>query len=96
MTVQDARNPATPPPGFWVAQSRVRLRTLILLRWLAVLGQTVAVLFVRFGLNVEFPLEWAMAAIGVSVLLNLGLNLELPRGDGRIQRAGSNHRAEGC
>lgn len=73
MTVQDARSPVTPPPGFWVAQSRVRLRTLILLRWLAVLGQTAAVLFVRFGLNVEFPVDWALAAIGVSVLLNVGL-----------------------
>lgn len=73
MTVQDARSPVTRPPGFWVAQSRVRLRTLILLRWLAVLGQTAAVLFVRFGLNVEFPVDWALAAIGVSVLLNVGL-----------------------
>jgi two-component system, sensor histidine kinase RegB len=64
--------PATVPP-FWTATSRVRVRTLIVLRWLAVIGQTVAVLFVRFGLNVEFPLVWALAAIGVSVALNLAL-----------------------
>ncbi len=72
MAISDTRSPA-PVPGFWTAQSRVRLRTLILLRWLAVFGQTVAVLFVRFVLNVEFPLGWALLAIGVSVVLNLAL-----------------------
>jgi len=71
-TAHDVRAPA-PVPSFWIAQSRVRLRTLILLRWLAVIGQTAAVLVVRYGLDVEFPLEWAFAAIGVSVALNLGL-----------------------
>ncbi|HYD88434.1 MAG TPA: ActS/PrrB/RegB family redox-sensitive histidine kinase [Vitreimonas sp.] len=71
-TAQDVRAPA-PGPSFWIAQSRVRLRTLILLRWLAVIGQTAAVLFVRYGLDVEFPFEWALAAIGASVALNLGL-----------------------
>jgi two-component system sensor histidine kinase RegB len=72
MAISDARAPA-PVPGFWTAQSRVRLRTLILLRWLAVFGQTVAVLFVRYGLNVAFPIAWALLAIAVSVALNLVL-----------------------
>jgi two-component system sensor histidine kinase RegB len=49
------------------------VRTLILLRWLAILGQTIAVLFVRYGLKVEFPFDWALAAIAVSVALNLVL-----------------------
>ncbi len=70
---QTAPAPATTPPPFWTAQSRVRLRTLILLRWLAVFGQTVAVLFVRYGLDVEFPLGLALAAIAVSVALNIAL-----------------------
>ncbi|MGH6950771.1 MAG: hypothetical protein ACREH4_07850, partial [Vitreimonas sp.] len=64
MAISDTRAPA-PVPGFWTAQSRVRLRTLILLRWLAVFGQTVAVLFVRYGLDVAFPIGWALAAIAV-------------------------------
>lgn len=72
MALSDTRAPA-PVPGFWTAQSRVRLRTLILLRWLAVFGQTVAVLFVRYGLDVSFPIGWALAAIAVSVVLNLAL-----------------------
>lgn len=71
MTVHDAR-PA-PAQTFWTTTSRVRLRTLIVLRWLAVFGQTAAVLFVRFGLDVEFPLFAALAAIGVSVALNVVL-----------------------
>ncbi len=64
---------AAPVPTIWTATSRVRLRTLILLRWLAVFGQTVAVLFVRFGLDVDFPFTPALALIGVSVGLNLWL-----------------------
>jgi len=71
MAIAETRAQSAPP--FWTATSRVRVRTLIVLRWLAVLGQTVAVLFVRFGLNVDFPLGWALGAIGVSVALNLAL-----------------------
>jgi two-component system sensor histidine kinase RegB len=40
---------------------------------MAVVGQTAAVLFVRYGLDIEFPVGWALAAIGVSVALNLVL-----------------------
>jgi len=72
MAVQDARMPA-PVPNIWTAQSRVRLRTLILLRWLAIVGQMAALVFVRYGLDVEFPLSWALACVGVSVALNIGL-----------------------
>lgn len=73
MAIAETRTPAPVPP-FWSATSRVRVRTLIVLRWLAVMGQTVAVLFVRYGLDVDFPLGWALAAIGVSVALNLALS----------------------
>ncbi|MBL8548049.1 MAG: ActS/PrrB/RegB family redox-sensitive histidine kinase [Hyphomonadaceae bacterium] len=65
--------PLAPIPSFWSATSRVRVRTLVLLRWLAIVGQTVAVLFVRYVLDVEFPLEWALAAVGISVAVNLVL-----------------------
>jgi two-component system, sensor histidine kinase RegB len=64
---------AAPVPTLWTARSRVRLRTLILLRWLAIAGQIGAVLFVRFGLDIAFPLPWALAAIAVSIGLNLTL-----------------------
>ena len=73
MSLSETRPAPAPVPSFWTATSRVRVRTLILLRWLAIVGQTGAVLFVRYGLDVDFPLGWALTAIGVSVLLNLGL-----------------------
>ncbi|MGE3143008.1 MAG: sensor histidine kinase, partial [Hyphomonadaceae bacterium] len=53
--------------------ARVRLRTLILLRWLAVIGQLAAVLFVQFALGFKLPLAAALTAIAVSALLNVAL-----------------------
>ena len=35
---------------------RVRLQTLVLLRWIAIVGQLLAILFVHFGLNFRLPL----------------------------------------
>jgi two-component system sensor histidine kinase RegB len=73
MVDAEPRPYVAPVPSFWGTTSRVRVRTLILLRWLAIFGQTVAVLFVRYGLNVDFPIYWALAAIGVSVVINVVL-----------------------
>lgn len=70
--VEETR-PLAPIPSIWSATSRVRIRTLVLLRWLAIAGQAIALVFVRYVLNVEFPLEWAIAAVGVSVAVNLVL-----------------------
>ncbi|WP_207456993.1 ActS/PrrB/RegB family redox-sensitive histidine kinase [Azospirillum sp. SYSU D00513] len=50
---------------------RVTLRTLILIRWVAILGQSAAVLAVQFMLNFPMPLGPVLATIGASVLLNL-------------------------
>ncbi|HWA01150.1 MAG TPA: ActS/PrrB/RegB family redox-sensitive histidine kinase [Caulobacterales bacterium] len=69
----DVAPPAPLAPSFWTTSSRVSRRTLILLRWLAVVGQTIAVLFVRFGINVDFPVVGVMATIGVSAAFNLML-----------------------
>lgn len=73
MSLSDARREPAPVPSIWTAQSRVRLRTLIMLRWFAIIGQTAAVLFVHYGIGLTFPIGWALAAIAVSVALNLGL-----------------------
>lgn len=49
----------------------VRLRTLTTLRWLAVGGQTTAILFVHFGLGFPTPLGLCLGAIAASAWLNL-------------------------
>lgn len=49
----------------------LKLDTLVRLRWLAVAGQSAAVLFVRFGLGFHLPLTPTFALIGGSVALNL-------------------------
>jgi two-component system sensor histidine kinase RegB len=56
----------------------LRLDTLVRLRWLAVVGQTIAVLFVAYGLRFPLPTELCFALIGLSALLNLGLRITFP------------------
>jgi two-component system sensor histidine kinase RegB len=58
---------------------RLRLRTLAGLRWLAVTGQTLTVLFVYFVLGFEFPLGFAIGLILVSAWINTWLTLAAPR-----------------
>jgi two-component system sensor histidine kinase RegB len=53
----------------------VRLDTLVRLRWLAVIGQTTAVLVVYFGLEFELPLWACLAIIALSAWLNVALRL---------------------
>jgi two-component system sensor histidine kinase RegB len=53
----------------------LRLRTLVRLRWLAVFGQTVAVLGVYWILRFSLPLGWCLAAIALSAWLNIFLTL---------------------
>lgn len=64
------------PEGLGSAQSalgRTRLRTFIALRWLAVAGQTAAVLFVAFILRFDVPLAACLAIIAASAWLNVFL-----------------------
>lgn len=57
----------------------VRVRTLVALRWLGIVGQLVTLGVV--GLLLGFPLPWgpALAAIGASAMLNAGLVTLYPR-----------------
>jgi two-component system, sensor histidine kinase RegB len=56
-------------------QRNVRIDTLTRLRWLAVIGQTAAVLVVNFGLDFDLPLTACAAVIAVSAWLNIALRL---------------------
>ncbi len=53
----------------------VRLDTLVRLRWLAVIGQTAAVLVVNEGLDFELPIWACLAVITLSAWLNVALRL---------------------
>lgn len=65
------------PPG--PTQSvRVRLRTLVFVRWLAIAGQAAALLTVHFWLGHELPLHPTLAAVTASGLLNLTLTIYRP------------------
>ena len=58
--------------------AQVRLRTLVLIRWIAIAGQLSALLIVQFGLNWPLPIDAALAAIAASVFLNLAMTLRRP------------------
>jgi two-component system, sensor histidine kinase RegB len=66
-------------PGFELAKNHprrnVRLDTLVRLRWLAVIGQTAAVLVVYYGLDFPLPIWACLAVIGLSAWLNVALRL---------------------
>jgi two-component system sensor histidine kinase RegB len=53
----------------------VRLDTLVRLRWLAIIGQTTAVLAVYYGLDFELPIYACLAAIVLAAWLNVALRL---------------------
>src|SRR5215467_10237596 len=53
----------------------VRLDTLVRLRWVAVLGQTTAVLVVYFGLDCELPIWACLAVIALAAWLNVALRV---------------------
>jgi two-component system, sensor histidine kinase RegB len=57
---------------------QLRLDTLIRLRWLAVAGQSAAVLITGVGLRFDVPISWCFLCIGFAALLNLVLRLRYP------------------
>ena len=71
-----------PPALDWDAtvdrRGRLRLRTLVLLRWLGVAGQTIALLFTALVLHFPVPFGWCALVILASVYLNVLLSFTLP------------------
>lgn len=60
---------------------RLRVDTLIRLRWLALCGQTIAVLLVHFGFGFPIPLGLCLLIIAISAWLNIFLRLRFGRSD---------------
>jgi two-component system, sensor histidine kinase RegB len=61
--------------GIGQPQTPIRLRTLVRLRWLAVIGQMITVLFVSMVLSYQLPLIACLAAIALSAFINVFLTL---------------------
>ncbi|HEX3859256.1 MAG TPA: ActS/PrrB/RegB family redox-sensitive histidine kinase [Pseudolabrys sp.] len=66
-------------PTFDLAENHprrnVRLDTLVRLRWLAIIGQTTAILVVHYGLGFTLPIWACLAVIMLSAWLNVALRL---------------------
>jgi two-component system sensor histidine kinase RegB len=60
---------------------RLRIDTLVKLRWLALLGQLTALVATRFGLDFPVPLTPFFLVIAASAGLNIGLRLRFRRTD---------------
>lgn len=61
-----------------VGRDRVRLGTLNNLRWLAVVGQAIALFVVRLVLNFDFPVLLAASPIAASAVMNIVLAITYP------------------
>ena len=62
----------------WTGNSRLRLVTIVRLRWLAILGQLAAITVVAFGLGFPLPLGSCLSFIALSAWLNVYLVLRFP------------------
>ncbi len=58
--------------------SRPRLQTIIGLRWIAVLGQLLAIIVIYGLLSISLPLTACLALIALSALLNFWLSIRFP------------------
>lgn len=58
--------------------NQLRLQTTVRLRWVAVIGQALALLGVHLGLGFPFPIHLCLAVVAVSAALNTYLHLRFP------------------
>ncbi|PLW78159.1 ActS/PrrB/RegB family redox-sensitive histidine kinase [Cohaesibacter celericrescens] len=61
------------------ANRQIKLDTLVRLRWLAILGQTLAVVFVWLGLGYDFEAVLCLALVGLSGWLNFYLHFQFQK-----------------
>ena len=71
---------AIPSPSASLRHIEVRLglRTLILIRWIAVAGQTVTILVVHFGFEFVLPVIACLFVVALTALSNLMLSIRMP------------------
>jgi two-component system sensor histidine kinase RegB len=69
---------AAKPEGLRRGESRLRLQTIVRLRWLAVLGQSLTVLGAYWILGLDLPIGGCLGIISLSAWLNVALRLRYP------------------
>ena len=74
---------ATPPlerrPTPFENPGRLRLRTLILIRWISILGQVTAIIVVTYGLGYDVPMVSVGLVIAASVVVNIFVTAQRQR-----------------
>ncbi|MEQ8696079.1 MAG: ActS/PrrB/RegB family redox-sensitive histidine kinase [Bauldia litoralis] len=58
--------------------ARVRLRTLVYIRWVAIAGQFATLILVHFGLGYKLPIIACLAIVALSVVVNIVTSLRRP------------------
>ena len=74
---QTARR-ATVPDWLRQGETRLRLQTIVRLRWLAVLGQSLTVIGAYWVLGIDLPIGGCLAIIALSAWLNVALRIRYP------------------
>jgi two-component system sensor histidine kinase RegB len=69
--MDQAMNSSVQPTARRSFRGRIRRRTLVLIRWIAVAGQLATILTVRYALGFQFEIGFALAAVAASVLFNI-------------------------
>lgn len=77
--VEIHKDPATDAALGSAQRSWVRLRTLILLRWAAIVGQIAAIIVAVYFFSVQIQFGFVAAAIGAAVIANLVSSALFPR-----------------
>jgi two-component system sensor histidine kinase RegB len=80
----------TKPINLFTNQVRsewIRLRTLIFLRWMAVVGQIIALLIAHYLVKLDLPFGLCFGVIGISAIFNLVAGFTLPVNKRLSQRA---------
>ncbi len=69
---------ATVPEWLRQGDTRLRLQTIVRLRWLAVLGQSLTVIGAYWVLGIDLPIGGCLAVIALSAWLNVALRIRYP------------------
>jgi two-component system, sensor histidine kinase RegB len=78
-SIEPATQPSLRHAQFGPSSRRIRLQTLVWLRWLAVAGQTITVLIVGLLLKFPIPIQEAALLVGALAIANLALSIWFPQ-----------------